>query len=206
MAKIDTIIFDLGGVLVDWNPRYVYNQVFKGNTEKVSWFLNTICTPEWNVQQDAGKLMAVATEELVAQYPQYEEWIRLYYDRWGDMLKGEIPETVKLLKDLKASNKYRLYALTNWSAETFHIALERFDFLQLFEGILVSGAEKMAKPDKAIYELCLSRFDIDRRKAIFIDDSLPNVKAAEAIGLKSIHFKNAGQLNKGLKAFEIADV
>jgi len=146
MTKIDTIIFDLGGVLVDWNPEYVYNEIFKGDTEKTKWFLNTICTSEWNVQQDAGKLMATSTKELVAKYPQYEAWIRMYYDRWADMLKGDISETVVLLKALKATNKYRLYALTNWSAETFHIARERFDFLKLFEGILVSGVEKMIKP------------------------------------------------------------
>jgi 2-haloacid dehalogenase len=203
MAKIDTIICDLGGVLVDWNPRYVYNEVFEGDTKKVAWFLNNICTSEWNLQQDAGKLMATATEELVTQYPQYEKWIRIYYDRWEDMLKGAIPETVQVLKDIKATEKYRLYALTNWSAETFHIALERFDFLQLFEGILVSGAEKMVKPDKAIYELCLNRFKINRKNAIFIDDSLPNVKGAESVGLKSIHFKNAKQLKTALTNLEI---
>jgi len=201
--KIDTIIFDLGGVLVDWQPEYVYNEVFKGDTKKVTWFLNTICTPEWNVQQDAGKLMATATEELVAQYPQYEKWIRIFYDRWPDMLKGSIPETVAILEQLKASQKYRIYALTNWSAETFHIALERFDFLQLFEGILVSGAEKMAKPDKDIYELCLSRFKINRKNAIFIDDSLPNIKGAETVGLESIHFKSAGQLKEALEKFGV---
>ncbi len=203
MAKIDTIICDLGGVLVDWNPRYVYDEVFEDDTEKVEWFLNTICTSQWNVQQDAGKLMATATEELVAQYPQYEKWIRIYYDRWEDMLKGTIPETVQVLKDIKATGKYRLYALTNWSAETFHIALERFDFLKLFEGILVSGVEKMVKPHKDIYELCLNRFKINRKNAIFIDDSLPNVKGAESVGLKSIHFKNAKQLKTALTNLEI---
>lgn len=189
--QIDTIIFDLGGVLIDWNPRYVYDEVFDGDTEKVEWFLNNICTSDWNVQQDAGKLMATSTEELVAQYPQYEKWIRMYYDRWEDMLKGSIPETVTILEQLKTSQKYHIYALTNWSAETFHIALERFDFLQLFEGILVSGQEKMIKPQTAIYELCLKRFNINRNKAVFIDDSLPNVKGAQKIGLTSIPFKNA---------------
>jgi len=196
--QIDTIIFDLGGVLIDWNPRYVYDEVFDGDTEKVEWFLNNICTSDWNVQQDAGKLMATSTEELVAQYPQYEKWIRMYYDRWEDMLKGSIPETVTILEQLKTSQKYHIYALTNWSAETFHIALERFDFLQLFEGILVSGQEKMIKPQTAIYELCLKRFNINRNKAVFIDDSLPNVKGAQKIGLTSIPFKNAQLLNKQL--------
>jgi 2-haloacid dehalogenase len=205
-AKINTIIFDLGGVLVDWNPRYVYNEVFKGDSVKTDWFLNNICTPEWNIQQDAGKLMATATQELVAQYPQYEKWIRLYYDRWEDMLKSDIPQTVTLLKVLKASEKYRLYALTNWSAETFHIALERFDFLQLFEGILVSGKEKMIKPHKEIYELCLNRFNIQATKALFIDDNLDNIKGAQEVGLQTIHFKSAELLKDDLRALEIADV
>lgn len=203
MAKIDTIIFDLGGVLVDWKPEYVYDEVFKGDTKKVAWFLNTICTSDWNLQQDAGKLMATATEELVTQYPQYEKWIRIFYDRWPDMLKGDIPETVTILKQLKASKKYRLYALTNWNAETFHIALERFDFLKLFEGILVSGVEKMVKPHKEIYELCLSRFNIQASKALFIDDNLGNIKGAQAVGLQTIHFKSAEQLKEGLVKFGV---
>ena len=201
--KIETIIFDLGGVLVDWNPKYVYNEVFEGDTEKVDWFLNNICTSDWNIQQDAGKLMSVATEELVAKYPECEDWIRLFYDRWEDMLKGDIPETVAILKNLKASNKYRIYALTNWSAETFHIALERFDFLQLFEGILVSGAEKMIKPNKDIYELCLNRFNINPQKAIFIDDNEANVLGAESVGLKAIRFTSAAQLKTDLEKLSL---
>lgn len=196
--KIETLIFDLGGVLVDWSPVYVYKDVFKGDTKKMQWFLNNICTSAWNEQQDAGKLMATATDELVREYPQYEKWIRLYYDRWGDMLKGNIPETVALLKGLKATNKYRIYALTNWSAETFHIARERFDFLKLFEGILVSGEEKMIKPDKAIYELTLKRFKIDPAKALFIDDNLANIKGAQNVGLTTIHFKSTMQLRGDL--------
>ncbi len=201
--KIDTIIFDLGGVLVDWDPMYVYNEVFDGDTKKADWFLNNICTPAWNVKQDAGNLMAIATEELVTEYPQYESWIRIFYDRWPDMLKGDIPETVAVLKALKASNKYRIFALTNWSAETFHIALERFDFLQLFEGILVSGAEKMAKPDKAIYKLTLNRFDINAEKAIFIDDNLANIKGAETVGLNVVHYKGGNQLKADLNSLGI---
>jgi len=201
MKQIDTIIFDLGGVLIDWNPRYVYNEVFEGDTEKVEWFLNNICTSAWNLQQDAGKLMVTATEELVVEYPQYENWIRMYYDRWEDMLKDALPETVSILKDIKSSGNYRIYALTNWSAETFHIALERFDFLQLFEGILVSGAEKMAKPDKAIYKLTLNRIDINPNKTLFIDDSLPNIKGAQTVGLNTIHFKSATQLKAELDKY-----
>ena len=203
MKNIDTIIFDLGGVLVDWDPIYVYKDVFNGDTKKAAWFLNNICTPEWNVQQDGGKLMATATEELVAQYPQYEKYIRIFYNRWPDMLKGEFPETVLILRALKALNKYHIYALTNWSAETFHIARERFDFLQLFEGILVSGEEKMIKPNKDIYQLMLHRFNINPKKTIFIDDNFANIKGAETVGLHVIHYKNAALLKTDLNNFGI---
>lgn len=201
--KIETIIFDLGGVLIDWNPKYVYNDVFNGDTEKADWFLNNICTSEWNVRQDAGRLMSVATEELVAQHPKYEDLIRLFYKRWPDMLKGEIAETVAVLKALKASNKYRIYALTNWSGESFHVAEERFNFLKLFEGILVSGVEKMIKPNREIYELCLNRFQINPENAVFIDDNFPNILGAQAVGLQTIHFKNAQQLQTDLQQFGI---
>jgi len=201
--KIDTIIFDLGGVLIDWNPKYVYNEVFNGDAKKVDWFLNNICTSAWNVQQDAGRLMSVATEELVSQYPQYEALIRLFYNRWPDMLKGELPETVAILKALKAKNQFRIYALTNWSGESFHIARARFPFLQLFEGILVSGVEKMIKPNREIYELCLSRFNINPQYALFIDDNLPNIKGAEAVGLQTIHFSSPMQLKADLEQLGI---
>lgn len=194
IKKIDAIIFDLGGVLIDWNPKYVYDKVFEGDTKKSDWFLNNICTSAWNVQQDAGRLMSVATEELIAQHPQYEDLIRLFYDRWPDMLKGDIPETVEVLKALKASNSYRIFALTNWSDESFYIAKERFEFLQLFEGILVSGTEKMMKPNRDIYELCLTRFNIIPQQTVFIDDNLQNILGAQAVGLQTIHFKDAGQL------------
>ncbi|MDH5414708.1 MAG: HAD family phosphatase, partial [Flavobacteriaceae bacterium] len=118
MNKIETIVFDLGGVLVDWDPAYVYLEVFDGDRQKVDWFLNNICTHDWNVEQDAGRPLKVATDLLVDKYPQYEAWIRIFYDRWEDMLGGPIHETVRLLYQLKINNKHRLYALTNWSSET----------------------------------------------------------------------------------------
>jgi len=198
MTKIDTIIFDLGGVLIDWNPKYVYRDVFHGDEEKVDWFLNTICTSEWNVAHDAGRKLKDGTELLVKQYPQYEAWIRIYYDRWADMLGGPIKETVSLLEDLKKVNTYKLYALTNWSAETFPVAIQRYNFLQLFEGILVSGEEKTRKPFKNIYELLLDRYKLKASSSVFIDDNYENIVAAENIGIKGIHFKNAQQLKSEL--------
>ncbi len=198
MNKIDTIIFDLGGVLIDWNPEYVYREVFNGDQQKIDWFLNTICTHEWNVEQDAGRSIQKATELLVAQYPEYEEWIRIFYDRWEDMLGGTIPETVTLLNKLKQANNHRLYALTNWSAETFPVALQRYEFLQHFEGILVSGEEKTIKPFPKIYEILLERYQINPLMSVFIDDNLENVEVAKKFGIKGIHFKSTQQLREEL--------
>jgi 2-haloacid dehalogenase len=194
MSKIETIIFDLGGVLIDWNPKYVYREVFNGDEKKVDWFLDTICTFDWNVEQDAGRTFEEATQYLIDRHPQYEEWIRIYYDRWEDMLGGPIQDSVLLLNKLKEANNHQLYALTNWSAEAFPVALERYDFLQHFEGILVSGEEKMRKPFTVIYELMLDRYKINAEKSVFIDDNFDNVLGAQKVGMKAIHYKNSQQL------------
>ena len=194
MSKIETIIFDLGGVLIDWNPKYVYREIFNGDEEKVDWFLDTICTSDWNVEQDAGRTFEDATQFLINQYPQYEQWIRIYYDRWEDMLGGPIQDSVVLLDKLKKANTHQLYALTNWSAEAFPVALQRYDFLQHFEGILVSGAEKMRKPFAVIYELMLDRYNLSAEKSVFIDDNAENVIGAQKAGMKAILYKNSQQL------------
>lgn len=194
MTKVDTIIFDLGGVLIDWNPKYVYREVFNGDEEKVDWFLDNICTFDWNVEQDAGRTFEEATQFLIDQYPQYEQWIRIYYDRWEDMLGGPIQDSVSLLNKLKKANTHQLYALTNWSAEAFPVALQRYDFLQHFEGILVSGEEKMRKPFEMIYELILDRYNLAAEKSVFIDDNLENVLGAKKVGMIAIQYKNSQQL------------
>jgi len=203
MKNIKTIIFDLGGVLIDWDPRYVYREVFNGDEEKVAWFLNTICTSAWNVEHDAGRLLKDGTELLVKQYPKYEEWIRIYYDRWADMLGGPIIESVDLLHKLKETSNLSLFALTNWSAETFPVALERYHFLQHFEGIVVSGEEKTRKPFPKIYEIILDRYQIIPENAVFIDDNFDNVVAANNLGIHGIHFENTPQLAKDLKSLGI---
>ena len=194
MNTIEAIIFDLGGVLIDWNPKYVYREVFNGDEEKVDWFLDTICTNDWNVEQDAGRTFEDATQFLINQYPQYEEWIRIFYDRWEDMLGGPIQDSVLLLNKLKKANTHQLYALTNWSAEAFPVALQRYDFLQHFEGILVSGEEKMRKPFPEIYELILDRYRLNAGKSVFIDDNMDNVLGAQKVGMKAIQYKNSQQL------------
>ncbi|WP_298345807.1 HAD family phosphatase [uncultured Algibacter sp.] len=199
MNKINTIIFDLGGVLIDWNPEYVFLDVFKGNRKKMQWFFDNICTSDWNENQDAGYPMAKATEDRVALFPEYEKEIRMFYGRWEDMLGNAIAGTVAILKHLINTNDYKVVALTNWSAETFPIALERFEFLQWFEGIIVSGEEKTRKPFDEIYNLTLERFNINAENAIFIDDNLRNIEAAKNLGINGIQFKSPDQLIKELK-------
>lgn len=203
MKQINTIIFDLGGVLIDWNPEYVYLDVFDGNRDKMQWFFDNVCTSDWNENQDAGYPLAKATEERVALFPEHEEHIRMFYGRWEEMLGGAIEGTVTILKKLTDSKQFKVVALTNWSHETFPIALETFDFLHWFEGILVSGEEKTRKPFKDIYELTLNRFNIEAEKSVFIDDNLRNINAAKELGINSIHFQNPEQLEAALKSLDI---
>ena len=192
---IDTIIFDFGGVLVDWNPRYVYRDYFQDD-EKMEWFLQNICTDEWNIQQDRGRSLQEATELLVKEFPDWEKEIRMYYGEWRTMLKDAIPETVEILRELK--EKYKIYGLTNWSAETFPVALERFEFFQIFDGILVSGEEKLIKPEPEIFELMMNRFNLKPENCLFIDDNFKNVLASRAFGIQTIHFQNPKDLRENL--------
>lgn len=198
MQGINTIIFDLGGVLIDWNPRYVYRTIFK-TEEEIDWFLENIATHDWNENQDAGYPLAAATEELIKKHPDWEKEIRAYYGRWEEMLGGPIQETVDLFKELKQKPALKMYALTNWSAETFPVALQRYDFLHWFDGRVVSGEEKTRKPFHEFYQRLLNRYQVNPAQALFIDDNLRNVKAAEALGIRGVHFQNAEQLRKELE-------
>ncbi len=196
---LSTIIFDLGGVLIDWNPEYVFREVIP-DAERRRYFFENICTHDWNIEQDAGRSLADATTLLVEQWPDWEPEVRSYYGRWSDMLGGPIPATVDLLRELRDLGTHRLLALTNWSAETFPVALERYDFLQWFEGILVSGAERTRKPFPDIYQLLLDRYNVPAEQAVFIDDSFKNVEGAGAVGIRGIHFHDAAQLRMALRA------
>jgi 2-haloacid dehalogenase len=198
MGRIDTIVFDLGGVLVDWDPAYVYKTIFD-KEEDMRWFFNNITTGHWNEEQDAGRSLADGTELLVKQFPEHEANIRAFYDRWEEMLGGPIQETVDILHHLKYKTDYRLYALTNWSAETFPVALKRYDFLHWFEGIVVSGDEKTRKPFLPIYQTLLSRFNIDPATAVYTDDNVRNLHPAKELGLHTIHFQSPQQFKKDLQ-------
>jgi len=196
--KIDTLVFDLGGVLIDWNPEYLYNKIIPDEKER-RWFLSTICTPDWNEQQDAGRSLQEATDLLVTKYPEHEKAIRAYYGRWKEMLGGPIHETVEIFRELKTRGRLKLYALTNWSAETFPVALELYDFLHWFDGRLVSGEEKVRKPFPEIYKLLMDRFAIDPQHAIYVDDNIRNVLPARELGFVGIHFRTPALFREELK-------
>ncbi len=197
-----TIIFDLGGVLIDWNPEYVFRTVIP-DAERRQFFFENICTHDWNVEQDAGRPISVATEMLVNQHPEWESEIRAYYGRWEEMLGGPIHDTVELLRELRDRGEHRLLALTNWSAETFPVALARYDFLHWFEGIVVSGDEKTRKPFPDIYQTLLSRYSVDPANAVFIDDGIKNVHGAENLGIRGVHFQNAADLRQIFREWNI---
>ena len=199
---INTIIFDLGNVLIDWNPKYVFDKMFE-DQEKKKYFFENICTMEWNETQDAGRSIKEATEELVALHPNWKEYIEAYYDQWTDMLGGPIHDTVEIFRQLKESGKFKLYALTNWSAELFPYALELYEFLHWFDGRVVSGEEQMRKPHSEFYQVLLDRYNLQASDVIFIDDNLRNIKAAEAMGIKSIRFESPEQLKQELQALAI---
>lgn len=202
-TNIKYVIFDLGGVVADWNPEYLYEKVFKGDREKMDWFLNTVCTKDWNMEQDAGRTFEEGTHILLKTYPEYESEIRMFFDRWEEMLRGGIKDTVLILNKLKYLNEVKLYALTNWSSETFPIAKRRFDFLNFFEGIVVSGEEHTRKPFAKIYETTLNRFNLQPEHCLFIDDSLENIEGARKIGINGIHYKSPTQLKEALQNYNV---
>jgi 2-haloacid dehalogenase len=197
MNNINTIIFDFGGVLIDWNPRYMYQNEFEESSE-MEHFLSKVCTEDWNLQQDKGRSLAEATRILQDKFPEHEVKIKLFYDQWEKMIKGCIPQNVTVLRKLK--EKYKLYGLTNWSAETFPIVFKRFSFFKLFDGIVISGEEKLIKPDKKIFELILERYHLEANNSLFVDDNLSNIQAAKEIGFATIHVQENTDLSNELYA------
>lgn len=194
---INTIIFDLGAVLIDWNPDYMYRSIF-ADEQQMRDFLVNVTTPDWNEEQDAGRSLQEGTEWLVAKHPRHEENIRAFYGRWIEMLGDAFEGTVEIFKELKESGKYKIYALTNWSAETFPMAQEKFEFLGWFDGIVVSGAEKMRKPAPEFYQILLDRYNVNPTESLFIDDNYRNILAAEKMGINCIHFTSSERLREEL--------
>ncbi|ASK28693.1 HAD family hydrolase [Chryseobacterium sp. T16E-39] len=195
--SITNIIFDFGGVLMDWNPRYFFKTYFNDD-DKMEYFLTHIAQSEWNEEQDRGRSLMEGTDIQVMKFPDWEKELRAYYDNWHVMLKSDIPQNVAVLKKLSKTD-YHLYGLTNWSEETFPYALENYDFFQLFGGkIVVSGAEKLIKPDPKIWHLLLERYNIQADESVFIDDNPKNIEMAKTLGFHTIQVFPETNLEKEL--------
>jgi 2-haloacid dehalogenase len=195
---IETVLFDLGGVLIHWDPRLLYRKLL-ADEAAVEQFLAEVCNHRWNSQMDAGKPFAEGVAELAGEHPDKEPLIRAYWERWDETLGGPVEATVELLARLRGRGR-RLFALSNWSAETFPVARARYEFLGWFEDIVVSGEVKLAKPDPAIFELVRARCGLDAGRTLFIDDSEVNVRAAEALGFETHHFRDPESLGAALAA------
>ncbi|MDN3567726.1 HAD family hydrolase [Paeniroseomonas aquatica] len=192
-----TVVFDLGGVLIDWDPRHLYRKLFPGDAAGMERFLAEVCTGAWNLRQDAGRPWAEATAELAAAHPGQAALIEAFHRRWPEMIAGPIAGTVEILAALRAAGT-PLFALTNWSAETFPVALERFEFMAWFQGIVVSGQEGLIKPDPRIYRLLVERHGLRPEEIVYIDDNPGNAAAATALGMHGIHFTGPAALQTEL--------
>ncbi len=192
-----TVIFDFGGVLIDWNPRHLYRKLFAGDEAAMEDFLATVCNSAWNIQQDGGRPIAEATRLLTLAHPHHAELIAAFYGRFDEMMPGPIEGTVAILAELRERG-VPLYGLTNFSAETYPRTLARFPFIGWLRGVIVSGEHGVVKPDPAIYRLLVDRFGIDPLSAVFIDDVKRNAEGAEAVGIKGIHFTDPDELRAEL--------
>jgi 2-haloacid dehalogenase len=197
-----TVVFDVGGVLVDWDPRHLYRSLFPGDEPAMERFLAEICSPDWNAQQDAGRPFAQAIEELVGRHPEFRDEIEAYWLRWAETLGEPLHDSVELVDELRRAG-VRLLALTNWSAETYPTGRRRYPFLDWFEAIVVSGEERIAKPDPRIFRLLLDRFGLEAESTVFIDDSEANVRAAADVGMIAIRFEGAAELRERLIALGV---
>ncbi len=190
------LIYDFGAVLVDWDPRRLYVPYF-GDEARADWFLTEICPYEWNAQVDAGRSPKEVTEERVALFPEWEKEIRLYFDRWIDMMGDGIPGMEALVRDYKARG-YGAWGLTNWSWETFPLIRDRYPVFGLLDGFVVSGKENTVKPGPRIYRILLERYGLRAEECIFIDDNPKNTAGAEAVGIRGLVFQDAAQLRRDL--------
>ena len=201
MIKINSVVFDLGNVLIDWDPRYLYRKLFQTD-EEVEWFLENICDHDWNLKHDSGQPFSKGILEKSKKFPEYSELIHAWYQRWEEMLGGSIDESVQVLSDLKEKGVL-LYILSNWSAETYPMAEERYDFLSWFDGKIISGEVGIVKPDPEIYKLLIYNYNLNPQHTIFIDDKEENIKAAKLLGIHGIHFQNASKLRKDLQMLKL---
>ena len=193
------VVFDLGGVLIDWNPRYLYRNLFGGDDAAMEAFLSEVTTQEWNGQQDAGRPWSEAIEVLAAKHPERRDLIAAFWERWPEMLGGAFDDTVAILAELRAAG-VRVYALSNWSAETFPRARPRFPFLDWFDAIVISGEVRLVKPDPQIFRHLLETHGLVAERTVFVDDHEANVEAAAALGMIAVHFAGADVLRRELRS------
>ena len=200
-TAIDTVVFDFGGVLIDWDPRYLYRQIFSTAAEMEN-FLESVCTLDWNQQMDAGRPFAEAIAELSEAHPEYAPEIAAFHDRWPEMLGDAIPGMFDLVASLRERG-FRTYGLTNWSAETFPFAVERWpQLIESFDGVVVSGHEKVAKPDAAVFRILVDRFEVVPERSFYIDDNAANVVAAGELGFHPHVFTGIDRLRAALAALD----
>ena len=192
-------LFDLGGVFFDWDPHHFYKDIFDTEDES-KYFLTEVCSDEWNIKQDAGRTIEEAESELIPKFPHYEREIKMYYKNHRKMIRGIFNLSINVLEKLKKQN-YECYVLSNWSAETFAGMIDDYPFLKLFDGLLISGEDKLMKPDMAIYELAINRFNLMPQKTVFIDDKLENIEAAKIIHLNTIHLVDPNKIELEVDKF-----
>ena len=200
-SKIETVVFDIGGVLIDWDPRYLYRKVF-ADEEEMDDFLTTVATPEWHGEQDRGRTIEEATALLLDEHPHYGAEIEAFYGRWDEMFGGPIEGGVRVLREVRERD-LPLYALTNWPAEVFPLARERWEFLDWFDDIVVSGEERAAKPAREIYDVLVGRTGLDPATTVFIDDREANTRAARDLGFVAIEFRDGPSLREDLVRLEV---
>ncbi len=192
-------LFDLGGIFFDWNPKYYYQSYFSSKDE-MDFFLTNVCNDEWNVQQDRGRLIKEAEYELIKKFPHYSKEIKMYYANHRNMIKTTFQDSVELLLDLKSKNLL-CYVLSNWSAETFVGMKDDYPFLNEFDGLLLSGEVKLIKPEIAIYELAISKFNLTPEATVFVDDKKENIEAAKKLNFITVHLTDPNKIKVELKKY-----
>ena len=197
-----TVVFDVGGVLLDWNPRYLYRQLFAGDDDAMEYFLTHVCSHTWNLMQDAGRSFADGVGELSARYPEHAALISAYDERWPETVAGAIAGSVEILHELHRQAT-PLYAITNFSTEKFAYSKTQYDFLNIFLDTVVSAEVKLVKPDPAIYLTLLQKNNLQAADCVFIDDSAVNIHGARQVGMHAIHFQSPEQLRAELQGLNV---
>ena len=201
-SQLKVIIFDFGNVLLEWNPRYVYQRYFPNDPEGMERFLQEVNFMEWNLLQDKGRPFTEGVAVLSREFPHYSHLIQAYQDHWIDSLGESLPGTVEILKELKQAG-YRVYGLSNWSAETFPRALEKHDFFNLLDDFVISGEVGHVKPHPEIFQIMLDRIGRPANECLFIDDALANIEQAQKLGFATVHFQSPEQLRSRLLDLKI---